>query len=63
MKFNENYKEMFDESFGKVTPDEFIEKMKALGYKFKSIEPDCKHEWVESPAGFRRCFYCSKYDD
>ena len=37
----EKYKKIFDESFGKVTPDEFIKEMKKLGYKFKSKHPCC----------------------
>jgi hypothetical protein len=31
------FKKVFDESFGKVTPEEFIKEMKKLGYKFKNI--------------------------
>ena len=48
MDFNK-FKKVFDKSFGKVTPDEFIKEMKKLGYKFKSVKknikpccPDCK---------------------
>lgn len=33
MDFNQ-FKEIFDKSFGKVTPEEFIKKMESLGYKF-----------------------------
>lgn len=22
----------------------------------------CSHEWVESAAGFTKCYYCGKYD-
>lgn len=36
MKF-EDFKKQFDESFGKVTPKEFIQRMENLGYKFKDI--------------------------
>jgi len=43
----EKFKRMFDESFGKVTPDEFIADMESLGYKFKSIPlADKLHESV-----------------
>lgn len=31
----EKFKKVFDESFGKVTPADFIRKMEALGYIFK----------------------------
>lgn len=39
MKF-EKFKKIFDESFGKVTPKEFIQQMEKLGYVFKDIEND-----------------------
>ena len=32
------FKKVFDESFGKVTPNEFIKEMEKLGYKFKNIK-------------------------
>jgi hypothetical protein len=31
----EKFKKVFDESFGKVTPKEFIQRMENLGYKFQ----------------------------
>lgn len=31
----EKFKKVFDESFGKITPDEFIQRMKNLGYEFQ----------------------------
>jgi hypothetical protein len=34
----DKYKKMFDESFGKVAPSEFIRQMESLGYKFENIE-------------------------
>lgn len=37
MDFNK-FKKVFDESFGKVTPNEFIQRMENLGYKFISSE-------------------------
>jgi len=38
MDFKE-FKILFDESFGKVTPEEFIIKMESLGYVFTDIKP------------------------
>lgn len=33
----DEFKNVFDESFNKVTPQEFIQKMENLGYKFKQL--------------------------
>lgn len=33
----EKFKKVFDESFGKVTPNQFVLKMKGLGYKFIDV--------------------------
>ncbi len=38
----DKFKKEFDESFGKVDPNEFVKKMENLGYKFKSISSSDK---------------------
>jgi len=35
----EKFKKMFDESFGKVIPKEFIQRMENLGYEFEDVKP------------------------
>lgn len=52
----ERFKHLFDESFGKVSPLEFIREMEALGYKFelartpkeeKALDEAFEKIWVE----------------
>lgn len=38
----EKFKKVFDESFGEITPDEFIQKMKNSGYVFSEKKPSKK---------------------
>jgi len=53
----ETFKKMFDESFAKVKPEDFIKQMEALGYEFESIEPT-----TEKPSVLPKCPKC-KGDD
>ncbi len=57
------FKRLFDESFGKVTPSEFVKKMEDLGYVFKSAyQPDsaesCFHSLQFIGDGIWQCEKC-----
>lgn len=61
----EKFKKVFDESFGKVTSKEFIQRMENLGYVFQKALPKarviksvCQHEWKETNSGYLA--YCTK---
>lgn len=55
MNFKE-FKKVFDESFAKVTPEEFVAEMEALGYKFVLIK--CKYCGAKNDNGKVLCNIC-----